>query len=103
MSRRRDANQNPRAINWRRLPRDVIKAEADAAQRKLDMLERGETHQEHRGCTGKVSYLSRGMAKDAARKLVGLAARKLTEYKCPHCSLFHLTSVENSFRLRGAK
>lgn len=90
-------------VNFRRLPASILNSQAAAAQRVLDMAERGESLQEERGCTTKVAYLSRAIAKAAARKLAHIAARKLTEYKCPHCQLFHLTSVENSFRLRGAK
>jgi hypothetical protein len=47
--------------------------------------------------TGKVSFTSEGQAKQAARSRLNKGANtgKLRQYKCPHCSMFHLTSSFN--------
>lgn len=73
-----------------------------AAQRVLDMQARGVSQQERRGCTEKVTYLTRKAARAAARQLIPRHGKKLSVYKCPHCELFHLTKPENHYRKRGA-
>lgn len=76
--------------------------QARAAQRHLDMGERGVSEFELRSCTGKRSYPSRSAAKKSARVLRGQGRNKLSPYKCPHCTLFHLCKPENNYRRRSA-
>jgi hypothetical protein len=75
---------------------------ARAAQRKLDMEARGVSSFEERACTGKRTYTTRHTAKQSARFLHSQGRSKLTPYKCPHCSLFHLCKPENNYRRRSA-
>ena len=44
--------------------------------------------------TGKVSFSSEGQAKQAARSRLNKGANtgKLRTYRCPDCSMFHITS-----------
>lgn len=76
---------------------------AKAAQRKLEMDERGVSSFEARGCRDKRSYLSRYAAKRSARVQRGKGRIGLVAYKCPHCSLFHLCKAENSNRKRSGE
>jgi hypothetical protein len=66
------------------------------------MEARGVSSFEARSCTGKRTYLTRTGAKQAARMLRGQGHNKVTPYKCPHCSLFHLCKPENNYRKRSA-
>lgn len=67
------------------------------------MQARGVSSFEERSCTGKRSYPTRHAAKLSARVLRGQGRNKLTPYKCPHCSLFHLCKPENNYRKRSAQ
>ncbi len=97
MSKRTDNTHNRNNRAMRTMTREVVAAQAQAAQRMLDMLERGASYREARGCTGKKQYLSR---RDAKRAAAEQPWRDLEEYKCPHCTLFHLASAANSRRHR---
>ena len=76
---------------------------ARAAQRRLEMETRGVSSFEQRSCTDKRVYPTRPAARQAARALRGQGRNKLSPYKCPHCSLFHLCKPENNYRRRSAQ
>lgn len=46
------------------------------------------------GCTGKQAYESQGQAAQAGRKIGKRSKSKLHAYRCKHCHLWHLTSLE---------
>ncbi len=73
-----------------------------AAQRVLDMEARGVSPFEHRSCTGKITYMTRKLARRSARQQRNKLHNKLRSYRCPHCGLFHLTKVANHYRARSA-
>lgn len=46
------------------------------------------------GCTGKQAYESQGQAAQAGRKIGKRSKSKLHAYRCKHCHLWHITSLD---------
>jgi hypothetical protein len=65
------------------------------------MQARGVSSFEARACTDKRTYSTRANAKHAARVMRGQGRNKVTPYKCPHCTLFHLCKPQNDYRRRS--
>lgn len=42
-------------------------------------------------CDGKVQHTSRNEARRAAKRIANKTGRKVSTYKCPFCSLWHIT------------
>jgi hypothetical protein len=73
-----------------------------AAQRVLEMEARGVSYFEERSCTGKVTFLTRKLARRSARQQRSKVRAKLRPYRCPHCELFHLAkATSNHYRARS--
>jgi hypothetical protein len=43
-----------------------------------------------RACDGKRRHRTRGAARAAVRNLTARGARRIAEYRCPHCGAYHI-------------